>query len=81
MHKLNQLEQAVLVIDDLQVLWRTAYQAKHPHLSTYYAKSARELQILFSHSRTILTGRTSKIHPIEGRLDIIKIEELDTATT
>lgn len=81
MHKLNQLEQAVLVIDDLQVLLENSVSGKASTLinilSAQISEGAANLVLTltnYSYRKNI------EKHPIEGRLDIIKIEELDTAT-
>ena len=81
MHKLNQLEQAVLVIDDLQVLLENSVSGKASTLITILSA-----QISEGAANLVLTltndsyRKNIEKHPIEGRLDIIKIEELDTAT-
>lgn len=81
MHKLNQLEQAVLVIDDLQVLLENSASGKASTLvnilSAQISEGAANLVLtLTNDSYRKNIGK----HPIEGRLDIIKIEELDTTT-
>ena len=81
MHKLNQLEQAVLVIDDLQVLLENSVSGKASTLINILSA-----QISEGTANLVLTltndsyRKNIEKHPIEGRLDIIKIEELDTAT-
>lgn len=81
MHKLNQLEQAVLVIDDLQVLLENSVSGKASTLinilSAQISEGAANLVLTLTNDSY---RKNIKKHPIEGRLDIIKIEELDTAT-
>lgn len=81
MHKLNQLEQAVLVIDDLQVLLETSVSGKASTLinilSAQISEGAANLVLTLTNDSY---RKNIEKHPIEGRLDIIKIEELDTAT-
>lgn len=81
MHKLNQLEQAVLVIDDLQVLWENSVSGKASTLinilSAQISEGAANLVLTLTNDSY---RKNIEKHPIEGRLDIIKIEELDTAT-
>ena len=81
MHKLNQLEQAVLVIDDLQVLLENSVSGKASTLinilSAQISEGAANLVLPLTNDSY---RKNIEKHPIEGRLDIIKIEELDTAT-
>lgn len=81
MHKLNQLEQAVLVIDDLQVLLENNVSGKASTLinilSAQISEGAANLVLTLTNDSY---RKNIEKHPIEGRLDIIKIEELDTAT-
>ena len=81
MHKLNQLEQAVLVIDDLQVLLENSVSGKASTLinilSAQISEGAANLVLTLTNDSY---RKNIENHPIEGRLDIIKIEELDTAT-
>ena len=81
MHKLNQLEQAVLVIDDLQVLLENSVSGKASTLinilSEQISEGAANLVLTLTNDSY---RKNIEKHPIEGRLDIIKIEELDTAT-
>lgn len=81
MHKLNQLEQAVLVIDDLQVLLENSVSGKASTLinilSAQISEGAANLVLTLTNDSY---RKNIEKHPIEGRLDIIKIEELDTAT-
>ena len=81
MHKLNQLEQAVLVIDDLQVLLENSVSGKASTLinilSAQLSEGAANLVLTLTNDSY---RKNIEKHPIEGRLDIIKIEELDTAT-
>lgn len=81
MHKLNQLEQAVLVIDDLQVLLENSALGKASTLvnilSAQISEGAANLVLTLTNDSY---RKNIEKHPIEGRLDIIKIEELDTAT-
>lgn len=81
MHKLNQLEQAVLVIDDLQVLLENSVSGKASTLinilSAQFSEGAANLVLTLTNDSY---RKNIEKHPIEGRLDIIKIEELDTAT-
>ena len=81
MHKLNQLEQAVLVIDDLQVLLENSVSGKASTLinilSAQISEGAANLVLTITNDSY---RKNIEKHPIEGRLDIIKIEELDTAT-
>lgn len=81
MHKLNQLEQAVLVIDDLQVLLENSVSGKASTLinilSAQISEGAANLVLTLTND---FYRKNIEKHPIEGRLDIIKIEELDTAT-
>lgn len=80
-HKLNQLEQAVLVIDDLQVLLENSVSGKASTLinilSAQISEGAANLVLTLTNDSY---RKNIEKHPIEGRLDIIKIEELDTAT-
>lgn len=81
MHKLNQLEQAVLVIDDLQVLLENSALGKASTLvnilSAQISEGAANLVLTLTNDSY---RKNIEKHPIEGRLDIIKIEELDTTT-
>lgn len=81
MHKLNQLEQAVLVNDDLQVLLENSVSGKASTLinilSAQISEGAANLVLTLTNDSY---RKNIEKHPIEGRLDIIKIEELDTAT-
>lgn len=81
MHKLNQLEQAVLVIDDLQVLLENSVSGKASTLinilSAQISEGAANLVLTLTNDSY---RKNIEKHPIEGRLDIIKIEELDMAT-
>ena len=81
MHKLNQLEQDVLVIDDLQVLLENSVSGKASTLinilSAQISEGAANLVLTLTNDSY---RKNIEKHPIEGRLDIIKIEELDTAT-
>ena len=81
MHKLNQLEQAVLVIDDLQVLLENSVSGKASTLinilTAQISEGAANLVLTLTNDSY---RKNIEKHPIEGRLDIIKIEELDTAT-
>lgn len=81
MHKLNQLEQTVLVIDDLQVLLENSVSGKASTLinilSAQISEGAANLVLTLTNDSY---RKNIEKHPIEGRLDIIKIEELDTAT-
>ena len=81
MHKLNQLDQAVLVIDDLQVLLENSVSGKASTLinilSAQISEGAANLVLTLTNDSY---RKNIEKHPIEGRLDIIKIEELDTAT-
>lgn len=81
MHKLNQLEQAVLVIDDLQVFLENSVSGKASTLinilSAQISEGAANLVLTLTNDSY---RKNIEKHPIEGRLDIIKIEELDTAT-
>lgn len=81
MHKLNQLEQAVLVIDDLQVLLENNASGKASTLvnilSAQISEGAANLVLTLTNDSY---RKNIEKHPIEGRLDIIKIEELDTTT-
>lgn len=81
MHKLNQLEQAVLVIDELQVLLENSVSGKASTLinilSAQISEGAANLVLTLTNDSY---RKNIEKHPIEGRLDIIKIEELDTAT-
>ena len=81
MHKLNQLEQAVLVIDDLQVLLENSVSGKASTLinilSAQISEGAANLVLTLTNDSY---RKNIEKHPIEVRLDIIKIEELDTAT-
>lgn len=81
MHKLNQLEQAVLVIDDLQVLLENNVSGKASTLinilSAQISEGAANLVLTLTNDAY---RKHIEKHPIEGRLDIMKIEELDTAT-
>lgn len=81
MHKLNQLEQAVLVIDDLQVLLENSVSGKASTLinilSAQISEGAANLVLTLTNDSY---RKNIEKHPIEGRLEIIKIEELDTAT-
>jgi ATP-dependent Clp protease ATP-binding subunit ClpA len=81
MHKLNQLEQAVLVIDDLQVLLENSVSGKASTLINILSAQISEgaANLVFTLTNDSYRKNIEK-HPIEGRLDIIKIEELDTAT-
>lgn len=78
MHKLNQLEQAVLVIDDLQILLENGTSGKASTLINILSA-----QISDGSANLVLTltndsyRKNIEKHPIEGRLDIMKIEELD----
>ena len=81
MHKLNQLEQAVLVIDDLQVLLENSVSGKASTLINILSAQISEGAAILVLTLTNDSYRKNiEKHPIEGRLDIIKIEELDTAT-
>lgn len=81
MHKLNQLEQAVLVIDDLQVLLENSALGKASTLvnilSAQISEGAANLVLTLTNDSY---RKNIEKYPIEGRLDIIKIEELDTTT-
>ncbi len=81
MHKLNQLEQAVLVIDDLQVLLENSVSGKASTLinilSAQISEGAANLVLTLTNDSY---RKNIEKHPIEGRLDIIKIGELDTTT-
>lgn len=81
MHKLNLLEQAVLVIDDLQVLLENSASGKASTLvnilSAQISEGAANLVLTLTNDSY---RKNIEKHPIEGRLDIIKIEELDTTT-
>ncbi len=81
MHKLNQLEQAVLVIDDLQVLLENSTSGKASTLinilSAQISEGAANLVMTLTNDSY---RKNIEKHPIEGRLDIMKIEELDAAT-
>lgn len=81
MHKLNQLERAVLVIDDLQVLLENNISGKASILinilSAQISEGAANLVLTLTNDSY---RKNIEKHPIEGRLDIMKIEELDTAT-
>lgn len=81
MHKLNQLEQAVLVIDDLQVLLENNVSGKASTLinilSAQISEGAANLVLTLTNDSY---RKNIEKHPIEGRLDIMKIEELDAAT-
>ena len=81
MHKLNQLEQAVLVIDDLQVLLENSVSGKASMLvnilSAQISEGAANLVLTLTNDSY---RKNIEKHPIEGRLDIIKIGELDTTT-
>ena len=81
MHQLNPLEQAVLVIDDLQVLLENSASGKASTLvnilSAQISEGAANLVLTLTNDSY---RKNIEKHPIEGRLDIIKIEELDTAT-
>lgn len=81
MHKLNQLEQAVLVIDDLQVLLENSVSGKASTLinilSAQISEGAANLVLTLTNDSY---RKNIEKHPIEGRLDIIKLEELDTTT-
>lgn len=81
MHKLNQLEQAVLVIDDLQVLLENSASGKASMLvnilSAQISEGAANLVLTLTNDSY---RKNIEKHPIEGRLDIIKIGELDTTT-
>lgn len=81
MHKLNQLEQAVLVIDDLQALLENSVSGKASTLinilSAQISEGAANLVLTLTNDSY---RKNIEKHPIEGRLDIIKIEELDTTT-
>ena len=81
MHKLNQLEQAVLVTHDLQVLLENSVSGKASTLinilSAQISEGAANLVLTLTNDSY---RKNIEKHPIEGRLDIIKIEELDTAT-
>lgn len=81
MHKLNQLKQAVLVIDDLQVLLENSALGKASTLvnilSAQISEGAANLVLTLTNDSY---RKNIEKHPIEGRLDIIKIEELDTTT-
>ncbi|MCD7850278.1 MAG: ATP-dependent Clp protease ATP-binding subunit [Parabacteroides sp.] len=81
MHKLNQLEQAVLVIDDLQVLLENSASGKASTLvnilSAQISEGAANLVLTLTNDSY---RKNIEKHPIEGRLDIIKIEELDMTT-
>lgn len=81
MHKLNQLEQAVLVIDDLQVLLENSASGKASTLvnilGAQISEGAANLVLTLTNDSY---RKNIEKHPIEGRLDIIKIEELDTTT-
>lgn len=81
MHKLNQLEQAVLVIDDLQVLLENSVSGKASTLINILSAQISEgaANLVLTPTNDSYRKNIEK-HPIEGRLDIIKIEELDTAT-
>ena len=81
MHKLNQLEQAVLVIDDLQVFLENSVSGKASTLINILSAQIREgaANLVLTLTNDSYRKNIEK-HPIEGRLDIIKIEELDTAT-
>ena len=81
MHKLNQLEQAVLVIDDLQVLLENSVSGKASTLINILSAQISEgaANLVLTLTKDSYRKNIEK-HPIEGRLDIIKIEELDTAT-
>lgn len=81
MHKLNQLEQAVLVIDDLQVLLENSVSGKASTLINILSAQISEgvANLVLTLTNDSYRKNIEK-HPIEGRLDIIKIEELDTAT-
>lgn len=81
MHKLDQLDQAVLVIDDLQVLLENNISGKASTLinilSAQISGGAANLVLTLTNDSY---RKNIEKHPIEGRLDIIKIEELDAAT-
>ncbi|WP_301000207.1 AAA family ATPase [uncultured Bacteroides sp.] len=81
MHKLNQLEQAVLVIDDLQVLLENSTSGKASTLinilSAQISEGAANLVMTLTNDSY---RKNIEKHPIEGRLDIMKIEELDATT-
>lgn len=81
MHKLNQLEQAVLVIDDLQVLLENGASGKASTLinilSAQISEGAANLVLTLTNDSY---RKHIEKHPIEGRLDIMKIEELDATT-
>ena len=81
MHKLNQLEQAVLVIDDLQVLLENSTSGKASTiiniLSAQISEGTANLVMTLTNDSY---RKNIEKHPIEGRLDIVKIEELDATT-
>lgn len=81
MQKLNQLEQAVLVIDDLQVLLENSASGKASTLinilSAQISEGAANLVLTLTNDSY---RKHIEKHPIEGRLDIMKIEELDATT-
>src|SRR3712207_2066165 len=81
MHKLNHLEQAVLVIDDLQVLLENSTSGKASTLinilSAQISEGAANLVLTLTNDSY---RKNIEKHPIEGRLDIMKIEELDAST-
>lgn len=81
MGKVNKLERAVLVIDDLQVLLDNGASGKSPVLINIL-----NAQISEGTANLVLTitkdsyRKNIEKHPIEGRLDILKIEDLDSDT-
>lgn len=78
MHKLNQSERAVLVIDDLQVLLENSASGKASTLintlSAQISEGAANLVLTLTNDAY---RKNIEKHPIESRLDIIKIGELD----
>lgn len=81
MHKLEQLNQVVLVIDDLQVLLENGPTGKATALINILNAQICEAtcNLIFTITKDAYRKHIEK-HPIESRLDIIKIEELDYPT-
>lgn len=80
-HKLEQLNQVVLVIDDLHVLLENGATGKANTLINIINAQIYEAtcNLVLTITKDAYRKHIEK-HPIESRLDIIKIEELDNAT-
>lgn len=80
-HKLEQLEQVVLVIDDLHVLLANGHGGKSDVLVNILNSQISEGQcnLILTMTNDAYRKYIEK-HSIESRLDVIKIEELDDST-